>query len=861
MSTPTAPAAAAGAPGRDLPVGELFAWVADRPWLAAVAAATVAGWVTARNLLGAWRHRRLLDGARLVTIAPPPAVEPAGAQALWTTLVGVLTPSPWRRRVFGIPHVGFEYAWSGRRLTIGLWVPGPVPAGAVEAAVYAAWPGAACATAPAAPPIPPPAAGAATGGALVPALADTLPLGVDHHDDPLRPLIAAGAQVGDREHACVQILARPASARRARKARTGAARLRRSDGGDPLARTVGNLARAAIEPVLWVIGVFLPGPEPRTTTATAGRGATAASRADPVRDRDARATLDKTHPGPLWEVAIRYAVATSPTTAPARQPRRRRRRVDRRTADRLRGLAHTLASSFAAHTGHNKLHRLRLPHPAATLAGRRLGRGFLLGVDELRWLAGLPTDVAVPGLDRARAKAAPAPVAVPAGGRGTRVLGRAEIGGHSVALPAADARHHVHLVGKTGVGKSTLLLNLVCADVRAGRGAVVIDPRGDLIEDILDRIPADHADRVVLIDPKQDNPASFNPLEGDDPHLAVDNLVSVFTKIFARAWGPRMEDTLRVACLTLMQHANPTLSAVSSLLYDKQFRAQFTAELDDPEGLHGYWQWYDSMNDAMRAQVIGPVLARLRHLLLRDFVKRVIGGAASTFDMDKVLDGQLLLCRLPKGVLGEDTVRVLGSLIVGRVWQAATARAAHPEHTRTDASLYIDECQNFLNLPGSVADMLAEARGYRLSIVLAHQDLLQLPREIAAAASANARNKIFFTADPKDAKDLSAHTLPELDDHDLAHLDRYTAAARLVVDGRETPAFTVKTHQPPQVVGEATAIRHACAAATPTPQPSPIEALARNLARRREHDKQQRHRDRRGRRPGAPRTRTGQDNA
>lgn len=682
-------------------------------------------------------------------------------------------------------------------------------------------------------------------GPLIPALADTLPLGVDHDTDPLRPLIAAGAQVGDREHACVQILARPATARRARKARSGAARLRRSEGGDPFARTVGNLARAAIEPVLWVIGVFLPGPEPRTTATTSR--ATTTGRADPVRDRDARATLDKTHPGPLWEVAVRYAVATNPTGSTGGRPSRR---LDRRAADRLRGLAHTLASSFAAHTGHNKLHRLRLPKPVPVLAGRRLGRGFLLGVDELRWLAGLPTDVAVPGLDRARAKAAPAPVAVPAGGRGTRVVGRSEIGGHSVALAAADARHHIHLVGKTGVGKSTLLLNLVIADVRAGRGAVVIDPRGDLIEDILDRIPATMADRIVLIDPKQDNPASFNPLEGADPHLAVDNLVGVFTKIFARAWGPRMEDTLRVACLTLMQHANPTLSAVSSLLYDKQFRAQFTAELDDPEGLHGYWQWYDSMGEAMRAQVIGPVLARLRHLLLRDFVKRVIGGPASTFDMGKVLDGQLLLCRLPKGVLGEDTVRVLGSLIVGRVWQAATARAAHPEHTRKDASLYIDECQNFLNLPGSVADMLAEARGYRMSIVLAHQDLLQLLREIAAAASANARNKIYFTVDPNDAKDLAAHTLPELDDHDLAHLDRYTAAARLVVDGRETPAFTVKTHQPPQVVGEATAIRQACAAATPTQQPSPIETLARNMARRREHDKQQRHHQRRNREAG-----------
>jgi hypothetical protein len=182
--------------------------------------------------------------------------------------------------------------------------------------------------------------------------------------------------------------------------------------------------------------------------------------------------------------------------------------------------------------------------------------------------------------------------------------------------------------------------------------------------------------------------------------------------------------------------------------------------------------------------------------------------------MGAVLDRGLLLCRLPKGVLGEDTVRVLGSLVVARVWQAATARASQPESSRRDATLYVDECHNFLNLPGSVADMLAEARGYRLSLVLAHQDLPQLPKDVAAAASANARNKIYFTVDPKDARDLAAHTLPELDEHDLAHLDKHTAAARLVIAGRETPAFTLTTREPPPAAGHAARIRAACAAAT-----------------------------------------------
>jgi hypothetical protein len=783
--------------------------------------------VAGTNLVAGWRHRRHSRHARQVAIAPPPTVDPAGAAALWTTLIGVLTPSARRRLLFGTPHVSFEYRWAGRQLTIGLWVPGTIPHGAVEAAVHAAWPGATCTTTPATPPVP--LAGMATGGGLVPALPDTLPLRVDHGSDPLRPLIAAGAQIRDNEHACVQILARPAAARRARRARAAAARMRSPAGGDLLTRAASGVGRLLVEPLLWAVEVFLPGPPRRThTRSPAGPGVVR----DPARERDIREVLTKTTGGgPLFEVTIRYAITTT-----AGRGHRARSRA------RLRGLAHTLASGFAAHTGANKLHRTRLPNPAAVLAARRLGRGFLLAVDELKWIAGLPTDLAVPGLDRARAKPMPAPVAVPAGGRNTKVLGRAQVGGHSVALPVADARHHIHLVGKTGTGKSTLLLNLVCDDLHAGRGAVVIDPRGDLVEDILDRIPASCADRIVLIDPGPDNPASFNPLEGHDPHLVVDNLVGVFSRIFARHWGPRIDDTLRVACLTLMRRANPTLALVPPLLNDAQFRAEFTAGLDDPEGLHGYWAWYEAMNPAMRAQVIGPVLARLRQFLLREFVKRVIGGPTTSFDMAKVLDGGLLLCRLPKGVLGEDTVRVLGSLLVARVWQAATARTSLPEATRRDATLYVDECHNFLNLPGSVADMLAEARGYRLSIVLAHQDLTQLPREVAAAASANARNKIYFTVDPKDAKDLATHTSPELDDHDLAHLDRYTAATRLVINHREVPAFTTLTRQPAQVIGEASAIRAACNSATPAAEPSAIETLARNLARRREHDR----RDHRG---------------
>jgi hypothetical protein len=797
-----------------------MAQMAGHPRVAVVAvmaalALVVAG-VVAMDRVAVWRHRRLAVNARWVVISTPPEVAATSSAALWMTMAGVLTPSRWQQFLFGRTHVGWEYTWTGRALTIRIWVPGTIPPGAVEAAITAAWPGATVMVEPAGDPIPAEASEQA-GGALWPQHSAVLPLRTEHDVDPLRALLAAGASVRTREHACVQILVRPATASHTRAARRAATSPSTTTGvsTDAATRTVMMVAALAVEPVLWLLEVFLPGraTSTRARTTSSGPASRPVAGRDPVAETNRRSTAEKAARVPHFEVAIRYAVAAT-VPGPANRKRDDERRAQIR--ERLAGLAHTLASATATYTRPNRLRRMRMSHPVAVLASRRLRRGFLASVEELAVLAALPQDLAVPGLDRARAKAMPAPIAVPSGGRGVKVLGRAQVGGQAVGLQVADARQHVHLVGKTGVGKSTLLLNTVLADVHARRGVVVIDPRGDLVTDILDRLPEQVAARTVIIDPDQPHPGCFNPLDtsglvtGGDTHLAVDNIVGIFSKIFQKHWGPRIDDTLRVSCLTLMRRPNPTLSMVPRLLNERSYRMEFTAGLTDPEGLGGFWQWYDSMNHAARAPVIGPVLARLRAFLLRDFVKDVIGTAHSSFQMSDVLNGGLLLRRLPKGILGEDTARILGSLIVARTWQAAIARAAQPEQERRDATLVIDECHNFLTLPGSVDDMLAEARGFRLGLVLAHQNLAQLPKETQAALSANARSKIYFTVAPEDARDLSRHTLPELDEHDLAHLDVHTAAARLLVTGRELPAFTFTTNPPPAPLGHAAAIRAAC---------------------------------------------------
>ncbi|HLL66472.1 MAG TPA: type IV secretion system DNA-binding domain-containing protein [Micromonosporaceae bacterium] len=770
-------------PGHGAALANLWAWASHRPWLALIAITVLLCWAVATSLVLRWRHARLTRDAQQVTITTPPEVDEAGAAQFWRTVYGTLHRTAAQRLLHGTPHLAYEYRWAGRALTVVIWVPGTVAVRAVAAAARAAWPASTVTIDNATAPIPIDGPTAEVGGALLPVKAEAYPLRAEHDTDPLRQVVGAGTGLRHHEHACIQILARPAAPRRLARMRRATGQLR-----DPSAH--GALDPAA--PLRWLLDLVTPGPSPSRTSPGSG-----ATKPDPARERDIRSVIDKATDGPHWETAIRYAVTTSSD----------RGQDSHDLQVRLSGIAGGLAAAYAVYTGPNRLRRVRMPHATATLSRRALRRGFVLSTPELTSLAGLPTDVAVPGLARARAKAVPAPVQVLTGGRNTIPLGRAQVGNHGIALAVADARQHAHVVGSTGSGKSTLLLNVILAHIKAGRGVVVIDPKGDLVTDILDRLPFDAAAKVVLLDPAQDPPPAFNPLQGDDDDLVVDNIVSIFGKIFARHWGPRIDDILRSALLTLMQRANPMLTMVPPLLNDKQLRAELTADLHDPAGLGGFWTWYDNLPEGIRAQAVGPVLARLRAMLTRRFVRRVVGQPTSSFDMAQILDGAILLCRLPKGVLGDDTTRLLGSFVVASAWQAATARAGRPEDQRRDAVLVIDECQNFLNLPRSIDEICAEARGYHLSLILAHQDLTQLPRETAAAISANCRNKIVFNCSPEDARVLARHTWPELDEHDLSHLDRFTAATRLVVDGAETAAFTMLTNPPPEPEGKADLIR------------------------------------------------------
>ncbi|MFM9615524.1 DUF87 domain-containing protein [Streptomyces sp. V2] len=742
-----------------------------------------------------WRRRcrrALADGARLIAVLPPPAVDPSGAEALWANLLGLLRPG-WRRRLTGQPHVAWEYVFDRETIRLRLWVPGTVPQGTVERAVEAAWPGAHTRTTPVS--VTQQVDTESAGGEMRLARAEALPVRTAFPVDPVRALLGAPAGLGRGEEAVVQILARPVTGHRVKKARRAARRFHAEQSTHLPGRLLDLLA---------------PGPHHRAPTVR------------PVMDRQTalstaaedRAIVSKER-GASYETRIRYAVtAIVPEELDAKT-----RAV---TRDRLRGRCHAIASAFAAFTEHNYYRRARIRRPALRVAERRLGKGDLLSLPELAAIAHLPWDEAIPALPRAGAGAVPPPPGVATTGPHVRPIGLTDSGRpRPVGLRVPDARQHLHVLGATGSGKSELLGRMILADADAGRGLVVVDPKGDLVTDILMRLPEHLGEKVVLFDAdSRTRPPVLNPLEGADAARTVDNLVSIFSRIYASSWGPRTEDILRAGLLTLRElPGTPLLTDLPRLLSIPAFRRRAVDQIHD-EVLKGFWSWYDSLSPASRAQVIAPLMNKLRGLLLRPFVRSALAAGPSTVDMEEVLDGGICLVRIAKDSLGTETSRLVGSIVVARTWQAATRRARVPHSRRHDAGLYIDEAHNFLNLPYPLEDMLAEARGYRLAMTLAHQYLRQLPKDLEEGISTNARTKIYFNASPEDARRLAQHTHPRLTPHDLSHLDVYHAAVRPVLGGAEAPAFTVVTQPlPPPIPGRAQQIRAAARRGAPAPVP------------------------------------------
>ncbi|MBT8227506.1 MAG: type IV secretory system conjugative DNA transfer family protein [Dactylosporangium sp.] len=407
-------------------------------------------------------------------------------------------------------------------------------------------------------------------------------------------------------------------------------------------------------------------------------------------------------------------------------------------------------------------------------------------------------------------------------GLGGKVIGVANAGHRvKVGISLPDTRHHLHLLGPTGTGKSSLLLRMILDDAANGRGVAVFDPKGDLIRDLLARLPAACGDRLVIIDPDETTaPPALNLLDpvtgGGSPHNVAAHVTGVMAKVWSRWWGHRTADITHHALLTLAHTPGATLAHLPRLLSDYHWRHRRVAAATRRIGtwqagtLAEFWDGFDVLPPGHRASLTAPLLAKLRLVLTHPLAAGLFGVPATTFTLADILDGGILLARLPKGSLGEDGCRLVGSLLLAGLWQATAARSRSPEDQRLDCAVVVDECHNFLHLPIGIDDALAEARGLRTSFVLAHQYLGQLSHEMAEAIDANARNKVYFALAPRDAADQARHVRPWLDDGDLTRLGGFEVVLRSVAGGRVIPPVTADTLPPPRPVpGRAERLRQA----------------------------------------------------
>ena len=361
-----------------------------------------------------------------------------------------------------------------------------------------------------------------------------------------------------------------------------------------------------------------------------------------------------------------------------------------------------------------------------------------------------------------------------------------------------DRRQHMYVVGKTGLGKTTLLRNLILQDIHRGEGVGLIDPHGDLADELLDHIPSHRANDVVYFNPADlEYPIGFNMLRAaspDEEHLVVSTAVSAFKHLWADSWGPRLEYILANALAALVEQGRSTLLEVQRMVSDERFRARIAKRIKDPVVRKFWLDEFAEYDKRFRAEAVAPIQNKLGRFLASAPLRNILGQVRNSLDLPFLMDNQrILIANLSKGTLGEDKASLLGSLLVASFHLVAVGRAKTPEAERKDFYLYIDEFQNFAT--DAFATILSEARKYRLNLTLAHQYLDQLPLETRQAVFGNAGTLVSFGVGSTDADILAPNFYP-IGPEALTDLAKYEAYVRLLSAGEVCSPFLAKTLPP-----------------------------------------------------------------
>ena len=735
-------------------------------WLLALALAAVL-------LVAVWRvwgRRRLAAQGRWFGVRFGEQVSRAAVESLMSTLAGGL-PRP----LFGpAPWVTLTLSSTEDRAACHLFVSGGVPVAQVRAAVEQGLGG-----------VTVDAIGRlgpldlrehVRVASLAPGGSRFLPLRVDHRVDPAGQLLAALRAHEPGEGGVIQLVLQAPPRSAPNRARGQAARLRAGRGLRP------GLALRALRAfgglLVELIDVFLPGSPP-----PAGEQA---RRVDPFSLERAKA-IEAKSAQPLLAATLRAGA-----WADGR----------RRAGGRLGGLLAAFGQFHdlgGLHKGFEPFCKLRALNCLPAIKPR-----LLLSSSEAAALIAVPEETALAPLSFAEAPSRSIPPAAHAPSHGL-LLGRSDHAGfdREIRVQPAGLLEHAHVLGPTGRGKSTLLLNMTVEAIRAGMGGIVLDPTGELTTLTLARIPAERVEDVDLLDlgdtshPPALNLLASTPGEGDAHAHAI---CGIFARLFSRFWGPRTEDILRSALTTLLCGRDPagpapTLADVLTLLSDPGERTRYRAS--DPVALDVFWRQWQTLSEQARVQALAPLSNKLRALLGNRQLRNMLCQPTAPDLSERITTGRWLLVSLPQ-TLGEDAADLIGSVLLHRAWQAAQRLGPIALSNRPPFLCLVDECHRFCHMPQGMATALAQARGYGVGMVLAHQNLAQLKdSELAEAVDANCQTKLCFGLGAADAKRMAVHFQPRLDAHDLLHLSAHTIACRVAHEHHQLPAATATTEPPP----------------------------------------------------------------
>ena len=372
-------------------------------------------------------------------------------------------------------------------------------------------------------------------------------------------------------------------------------------------------------------------------------------------------------------------------------------------------------------------------------------------------------------------------------------------GGVKFGIKTDDRRRHMYIVGKTGMGKTTLLENMVLQDIYNGHGLCYMDPHGDTVEGILNFIPEWRMKDVVYFNPADlDFPIGFNVLDSVNSkhkHLVAGGLMGVFKKIWENMWSARMEYILGNTILALLDTPGSTLMGINRMYSDEAYRIEVIKNIKDPQ-VKSFWVMeYSAYSEKYATEAVAAVQNKIGQFLSADVIRNIVAQPKSTIDVRDIMDSKkIFLINLSKGRIGEDNSRLLGGMLITKVQIAAMERVDMPEKDREDFYLYVDEFQNFAT--ESFASILSEARKYRLNLIVAHQYMAQLAEEVKDAVLGNVGTMVVFRVGAPDATDLETEMMPRFLPEDMINLPKFGIYLKLMIDGVSSPPFSAATLPP-----------------------------------------------------------------